>query len=38
MTHSAASPGQPGSEADLPHHGKDIQGIPTGRDVEWEPW
>ena len=37
-THSAVSPGQPGSQVyPASPLGEDIQGIPTGRDVEWEP-
>jgi L-asparaginase II len=36
--HSAVSPGRPGSRVfpDSPL-GENIEGIPTGRDVEWEP-
>ena len=37
--HSAVKPGQPGSELfpDSPL-GEQVEGIPTGRDVAWEPW
>tara|TARA_B100001778_G_C18604384_1_gene638986 strand:- start:4795 stop:5910 length:1116 start_codon:yes stop_codon:yes gene_type:complete len=36
--HSAVSPGQPGSQVyPASPLGEDIQGIPTGRDVGWEP-
>ena len=36
--HSAVKPGRPGSELfpDSPL-GEQVQGIPTGRDVAWEP-
>ena len=36
--HSAVSPGRPGSGVfpDSPL-GENVEGIPTGRDVEWEP-
>ena len=37
--HSAVSPGQPGSQVyPASPLGEDIQGIPTGRDVEWNLW
>ena len=37
-SNSAVAPGQPGSDV-YPESplGEDVDGIPTGRDVEWEP-